>query len=214
MSREPGPRGQEQAQRHLRRSALCSPLGRSGWGDGCPGTSRDSWCRRTSRARVASKIQPGALALLRGPHPAEVAGRRRQPAGGYRPPGLPLPARLQPEALPEPRARRAARGGGREPRHRSATTQSTCTPDAKRGPNFDPLANVDDGSCTDGQHANFSFGAFSRSARRSRAPEGGRLCAPYTILEPAHRRTSCPANYTASLLSSEVKVWSERSYQC
>ena len=85
----------------------------------------------------------------------------------------------------------------------------------KRGaPNFDPLANVDDGSCTDGQHANFSFGGVFQECEAITGPEGGRLCKPYTILNPLTGQTSCPANYTASLLSSEVKVWSERSYQC
>ncbi|XP_061295667.1 macrophage-expressed gene 1 protein-like [Bos javanicus] len=130
--------------------------------------------------------------------------------------GLPLPALLQPEALPElpaPAVRRVEAAVSRAiGRYYEVNMHPGCV--KRWAPNFDPLANVDDGSCTNGQHANFSFGGVFQECEAITGPEGGRLCKPYTILNPLTGRTSCPANYTASLLSSEVKVWSERSYQC
>uniref|UniRef100_A0A8C6DCP4 MACPF domain-containing protein n=1 Tax=Moschus moschiferus TaxID=68415 RepID=A0A8C6DCP4_MOSMO len=130
--------------------------------------------------------------------------------------GLPLPALLQPEALPElpaPAVRRVEEAvRSAISRYYAVNMHPGCV---KRGaPNFDPLANVDDGSCTDGQHANFSFGGVFQECEAITGPEGGRLCAPYTILNPLTGQASCPANYTASPLSSEVKVWSERSHEC
>ncbi|KAF4009513.1 hypothetical protein G4228_000151 [Cervus hanglu yarkandensis] len=130
--------------------------------------------------------------------------------------GLPLPALLQPEALPElpaPAVRRVeAAVSGAIGRYYAVNMHPGCV---KRGaPNFDPQANVDDGSCTDVQHANFSFGGVFQECEAITGPEGGRLCAPFTVPNPLTGRTSCPANYTASLLSSEVKVWRESSHAC
>ncbi|CAI9153688.1 unnamed protein product [Rangifer tarandus platyrhynchus] len=130
--------------------------------------------------------------------------------------GLPLPALLQPEALPElpaPAVRLLeAAVSGAIGRYYAVDMHPGCV---KRGaPNFDPQANVDDGSCTDGQHANFSFGGVFQECEAITGPEGGRLCAPCTIPNPLTGRASCPANYTASLLSSEVKVWRESSHEC
>ncbi|XP_055403361.1 macrophage-expressed gene 1 protein-like [Bubalus kerabau] len=120
--------------------------------------------------------------------------------------GLPLPALLQPEALPELPAPAMHRVEAAVSRAISRYYEINMHPGClKRGaPNFDPLANVDDG---------YFRGVF-QECEAITGPEGGRLCKPYTILNPLTCRTSCPANYMASLLSSEVKVWSERSYQC
>ncbi|XP_070329812.1 macrophage-expressed gene 1 protein-like [Odocoileus virginianus] len=88
--------------------------------------------------------------------------------------GLPLPALLQPEALPElpaPAARRLeAAVSGAIGRYYAVNMHPGCV---KRGaPNFDPQANADDGSCTDGQHANFSFGGVFQECEAIRAPRG------------------------------------------
>lgn len=88
----------------------------------------------------------------------------------------------------------------------AATTQSTWHPDACASPSS--TSQRDDGSCTDGQHANLSFGAFSRSAQATPAPGGGKCQVAGDRISNCHQPDSCPANYTASLLSSEVKVWS------
>ena len=89
-----------------------------GVGDAVSWDKESQLVQAYQRGTVASNTQPRGAALLRGPHSAEVAGRRRQPAGGHRPLG-PAAARAATArgTARAPGARHAPRGGGSEPRH-------------------------------------------------------------------------------------------------
>ncbi|XP_057582281.1 macrophage-expressed gene 1 protein-like isoform X2 [Hippopotamus amphibius kiboko] len=130
--------------------------------------------------------------------------------------GLPLPALLQPEVLPElpePAVHRLASAVRRAiHRYYAVNTHPGCL---KLGaPTFDPQANVDDGSCTGSRLANFSFGGVFQECEAVSGQDVEHLCRAYRIPNPLTGKASCPDNYTASALSSELKTWSEARPEC
>ncbi|XP_020940395.1 macrophage-expressed gene 1 protein-like [Sus scrofa] len=130
--------------------------------------------------------------------------------------GLPLPELLLPESLPQlpaPAVRRlAAAVQNAIKRYYAVNTHPGCL---KLGePGFDPQANVDDGSCKSSHRANFPFGGVFQECQVVSGKDAKDLCQPYRIANPLTGKASCPANYTASALSSQLKTWSEVRPEC
>ena len=112
-----------------------------------PGTRRASWCRHTSGAQWPPIHSHGGLPFYEGltlQKWQEDVANRLVAIGRS---GLPLPALLQPEALPELPAPAMHRVEAAVSRAISRYYEINMHPGClKRGaPNFDPLANVDDG---------------------------------------------------------------------
>ncbi|KAB1272509.1 Macrophage-expressed gene 1 protein [Camelus dromedarius] len=130
--------------------------------------------------------------------------------------GLPLPALIQPEALPElpaPAVRRlAAAVNSAIHRYYAINTHPGCM--RLDSPDFDPGANVDDGSCSNRNHANFTFGGVFQECQPVSEPGAKSLCETYHIPNPLTGKTSCPANYTVSYLSTKLKTWSQVGPEC
>ncbi|XP_066108936.1 macrophage-expressed gene 1 protein-like [Saccopteryx bilineata] len=130
--------------------------------------------------------------------------------------GLPLPALLEPEALPQlpaPAVRRLA-ATVRRAIHRfyAVNARPGCL---RRGaPAFNPQANVDDGSCDGGHRANFSFGGVFQECEAVSGKDAESLCQAYRTPNPLTGNASCPANYEASALHSVLKASSEAHSEC
>lgn len=130
--------------------------------------------------------------------------------------GLPLPELLEPEALPQlpaPAVHRLAAIVRRAiHRYYAVNAHPGCL---KRGaPTFNPQANVDDGSCDGDRQANFSFGGVFQECEAVSGKEAQSLCQAYRTLNPLTGNTSCPSNYKASTLHSELKTSSKTHSEC
>ncbi|XP_036181677.1 macrophage-expressed gene 1 protein-like [Myotis myotis] len=130
--------------------------------------------------------------------------------------GLPLPALLEPEALPElppPAVHRvAAAVRSAIYRYYEVNAHPGCL---RRGePAFNPKANVEDGSCSGGGPANYSFGGVFQECEAVSGEDAGDLCQNYRTPNPLTGNASCPANYTASVLNSELKTSSKTHSVC
>ncbi|XP_036115361.1 macrophage-expressed gene 1 protein-like [Molossus molossus] len=130
--------------------------------------------------------------------------------------GLPLPALLEPEALPElpaPAVRRVAATVRRAiHRYYAVNAHPGCV--RLGAPAFNPQANVDDGSCDGGPQANFSFGGVFQECKAVSGKDADGLCQAYRVPNPLTGNASCPANYKASVLHSELKTSSKTRSEC
>lgn len=130
--------------------------------------------------------------------------------------GLPLPALLEPEALPELPApavhRVAAAVHSAINRYYEVNAHPGCL---RRGePAFNPKANVEDGSCSGGSPANYSFGGVFQECKAVSGKDADDLCQNYTTPNPLTGHLSCPPNYKASVLNSELKTSSKIHSVC
>ncbi|XP_046500131.1 macrophage-expressed gene 1 protein-like [Equus quagga] len=129
--------------------------------------------------------------------------------------GLPLPALLQPEALPELPAPAVQRVAAAVRRAIHCYYAVNALPGCLRrgAPAFNPQANLEDGSCGGGR-SNFSFGGVFQECEAVSGQDAKHLCQAYRIPNPLTGYASCPASYTASALHSELKTWSEPRPEC
>uniref|UniRef100_A0A8C3W7G2 MACPF domain-containing protein n=1 Tax=Catagonus wagneri TaxID=51154 RepID=A0A8C3W7G2_9CETA len=130
--------------------------------------------------------------------------------------GVPLPELLHPEALPHlpaPAVRRlAAAVQNAITRYYAVNTRPGCLKPGE--PAFDPQANVDDGSCRGSHRANFSFGGVFQECQVPSGKDTEHLCQRFRISNPLTGNASCPAGYTVTPLSSQLKTWSEVRPEC
>lgn len=131
--------------------------------------------------------------------------------------GLPLPALLEPKALPELPApavyRVAAAVRSAILRYYAVNAHPGCL--RREAPAFNPKANVDDGSCSGGGGgANYSFGGVFQECEAVSGKDADDLCQNYRTANPLTGNASCPANYKASVLNSELKTSSKTHSVC
>ncbi|XP_036282868.1 macrophage-expressed gene 1 protein-like [Pipistrellus kuhlii] len=131
--------------------------------------------------------------------------------------GLPLPALLEPEALPELPApavhRVAAAVRSAIYRYYAVNAHPGCL--QREAPAFNPKANVDDGSCSGGGgRANYSFGGVFQECEAVSGKDADDLCQSYRTANPLTGNASCPASYEASVLNSELKTSSKTHSVC
>lgn len=130
--------------------------------------------------------------------------------------GLPLPTMIKPEALtelPEPAVHRvAATVHAAISRYYAVNVHPGCL---RRGsPDFNPQANVDDGSCDTGGRTDFSFGGVFQECEAVSGEDAERICQNYHVANPLTGNTSCPANYTSSTLHRELKTSTQAHPDC
>ncbi|ELK06697.1 Macrophage-expressed protein 1 protein [Pteropus alecto] len=137
-------------------------------------------------------------------------GKRLVAIGGS---GLPLPTLIKPEALPEPAVHRVAGAmHAAISRYYAVNVHPGCL---RRGsPDFNPQANVDDGSCDAGGRTNFSFGGVFQECEAVSGEDIENLCQNYHVANPLTGSTSCPASYTSSTLHRELKTSTQAHPEC
>lgn len=130
--------------------------------------------------------------------------------------GLPLPTQIKPEALPElpePAVHRvAAAVHAAISRYYAVNVHPGCL---RRGsPDFNPQANVDDGSCDAGGRTDFGFGGVFQACEAVSGEDAESLCQNYHVANPLTGKASCPANYTATALHRELKTSTQAHPHC
>ncbi|XP_011384044.1 macrophage-expressed gene 1 protein-like [Pteropus vampyrus] len=130
--------------------------------------------------------------------------------------GLPLPTLIKPEALrelPEPAVHRVPGAvHAAISRYYAVNVHPGCL--RRWSPDFNPQANVDDGSCDAGGRTNFSFGGVFQECEAVSGEDAENLCQNYHVANPLTGSTSCPANYTSSTLHRELKTSTQAHPEC
>ncbi|XP_016278361.2 macrophage-expressed gene 1 protein [Monodelphis domestica] len=129
--------------------------------------------------------------------------------------GLPLPFFITPEALPElqvPSVRRLALTVQKAiQQYYAVNTYPGCL--QPKASNFNFQANVDDGSCEKAKH-HFTFGGVFQKCQAVSGKGAETLCQPYRTANPLTGAASCPKNYSALLLNSELRSSNVPQMEC
>lgn len=130
--------------------------------------------------------------------------------------GLPLPDLIEPNTVPQlPPAsvqRLATAVRNAINRYYALNAHPGCV---KRGdPAFNPQANVDDGSCSAGNRANFSFGGVFQECKPVSGVDAEPFCKVYRTMNPLTGNASCTPEYEVAILHREYKTWSQPHNVC